>query len=233
LPIVASRGNEIRRWIKDLAEPAKRGAAKRQLKALGARVVPHADEELTRLDSDARRALAEALKDVDTTDARALKKRLNRADTRPAAPPKPQAEESGETQALAILRKLPPPRPTERAAISRDRSEAHLSLARGGSRLARKDLLISLATLGAERSRLYCEAAGLIGDKEFITPLARLAASQSEALTALSMIAAREGITPRSKSFRDLDEGIRAVVARALVRGGRPQPLPSCRPNIA
>jgi hypothetical protein len=221
LPIVASRGNEIRRWIKDLADPSKRMAAKRQLEALGARVVPHVDEELTRLDASARRALAEALRDVDTADARALKTRLKRAESRPAERAKPQAEESDETKALAILRKLPPPHRTERAAISRDRSDAHLSLARAGSRLARKDLLASLTTLGAERSRYYCEAAGLIGDLEFVCPLARLSESHPEALVALSMIAAREGLTPRSKAFRELDEDVRAVVARALLRGSR------------
>jgi hypothetical protein len=216
VPILASRGNEIRRWISDLAEPSKRAAAKMRLKALGARVVPHADEELLRLDADARGALAEALEDVDTSDARALKKRLKRTDSRAVTTTKPSAEESAEGKALAALRALPPPRPSERAAVSRERGEAHLTLARSGSRLARKDLLLSLATLDAERTRLYCEAAGFIGDKDFLECLARLASTQVEASRAIAAIAAREKITRRSKALRDLDEPLRVIVARSL-----------------
>ena len=55
----------------------------RRLKSLGARVVPHVDDELGRLDPGTRRALAEALKDVGTADGRALVERLNRLEPKP------------------------------------------------------------------------------------------------------------------------------------------------------
>ncbi|MEO8501236.1 MAG: hypothetical protein ABI565_10000, partial [Vicinamibacteria bacterium] len=192
----------------------------------GARVVPHAADELGRLDPPARRALLEALRDVETADARALKKRLMRLDT-PATKPDRGGVGANlgtspepESRALDELRALPPPRPNERAAVSRERGEAHLALARRGSRLARKDLLLSLNTLAPERARLYCEAAGLIGDGDFLTPLARAAAKVKEATRAIAQIATREKITPRSKVLRTLDEPVRVVVARALAGPG-------------
>jgi hypothetical protein len=194
-----------------------------RLRALGERVVPHVAEELGRFDLATRRALLEALASVDTTDARTLKKRLARAETAPSARPGPVSSRialpqtsSAEAKALDNLRALPPPRANERPVISRERGEAHIALARAGSRLARKDLLMSLATLAPDRSRLYCEAAGLIGDADFLGPLARIADAQPEAGAALSAIAAREKITRRSKALRDLDEPLRVIVARAL-----------------
>jgi hypothetical protein len=237
MPIVASRGSEIRRFLAELSDPKRRDGATLRLRSLGARVVPHVAEELGRLDAGARAALLEALRDVQTDDARALRKRLIQAD--PAPPPQgrggqPKAASAAapdgtglepttpdaESRALDQLRALPPPRPDERAAVSRERGEAHLALARTGSRLARKDLLLSLNTLAPERGRLYGEAAGLIGDADFLAPLARLAAKRPEALRAIAQIAAREKITLRSKLLRSLDEPVRVIIARALAGPG-------------
>jgi hypothetical protein len=226
LPIVASRGGEIRRLLSDLSDPKRRTGAVLRLRSLGARVVPHVTDELGRLDADARRALLDALQDVQTDDARALRKRLLRVDAPPpadaaassiASARRSAAEPAGpESLALQTLRTLPPPRRDERAAVSRERGEAHLALARAGSRLARKELLLSLTTLGADRARLCCEAAGLIGDADFLAPLARLATQRPEAAKAIAAIAAREKITTRSKVLRTLDEPLRVIVARAL-----------------
>lgn len=217
MPIVASRGMEIRRLIGELMNPGRRPGALLRLRSLGARVVPHVAEELGRLDVETRRALFEALADLDTPDARALLGRLARTGPRPAAARRGrEAESSAEATALGDLRALPPPRAGERPAISRERGEAHLALARGGSRLARRDLLLSLETLAPDRVRLYCEAAGLIGDSEFIGPLARLLGARPEAGSAIKAIAARERITRRSKVIRALDEGVRPIVVRAL-----------------
>lgn len=118
---------------------------------------------------------------------------------------------------MDALQHLPPPRPNERASISRERGEAHLALARLGSRLARKDLLLGLTTLEAARTRVYCEAAGLIGDVEFLAPLARLSEGQPEAARAVFDIAAREKITARSKVLLKLDESLRPIIARCLI----------------
>jgi HEAT repeat protein len=76
---------------------------------------------------------------------------------------------------------------------------------------------LSLTTLDAARTRVYCEAAGLIGDGAFLAPLARIAPVREEAVRALAEIAAREKITARSKILRDLDEPLRLIVARALI----------------
>jgi len=230
MPIVASRGGEIRRLLSELSEPKRRPGAILRLRAMGARVVPHVADELGRLDPEVRLALLEALRDVQTAEARALRKRLTRVE--PLAGPRRTDPRSGdrggppeehgpmaadaESRALDQLRALPPPRPSERAGVSRDRGEVHLALARTGSRLARKDLLQSLSTLAAERARLYCQAAGLIGDSDFLAPLARLSAKQPEAARAISQIASRERITPRSKILRTLDESLRVIVARAI-----------------
>lgn len=227
MPILASRGGEIRRLLLDLSDPKRRAGAVLRLRALGARVVPHVADELGRLDRDAHRALLDALKDVQTADAAALRKRLAQAEaTAPSAAKAgpSEVEEPGqregsaglESRALETLRSLPPPRRDERASVSRERGEAHLALARDGSRLARKDLLASLEALGPDRARLCCEAAGLIGDAEFLAPLARLAARRPEAAKAIAEIAAREKITARSKVLRTLDEPLRVIVARAL-----------------
>jgi hypothetical protein len=235
LPIVASRGGEIRRLLLELSDPKRRAGAVMRLRALGARVVPHVTDALGRLVLEARRALLEALRDVETADARALRKRLIRAE--PASPqgagPEParapsepgnhagsQGSGGPESRALEALRTLPPPRRDERASVSRERGEAHLALARTGSRLARTDHLLSLGTLPPERSRLYCEAAGLMGDGDFLAPLARMAAKQPEALRAIAGIAAREKITLRSKILKTLEEPLRVMVARALAGPG-------------
>jgi hypothetical protein len=229
VPIIASRGGEIRRLIKDLYDPKRRVGAVIRLKSVGSRVVPHAAEELGRLDLKARQALLEVLRDLQTTDAKALKRRLTRAETETAPSPENRSVRQASTEtvmdqspdpeskALNDLRSLPPPRASERASISRERGEAHLVLARHESRLARKDLLLSLNTLDAERTRLYCEAAGLIGDAAFLAPLARIASRRPEAAKALSDIALREKISARSKALRDLDEPLRLIVAKALV----------------
>ena len=232
MPIVASRGREIKRLLEDLGDPRKRTGAIIRLRSLGSRVVPHAAEELGRLNIQARGALLEALREVDSADARALRRRLARAvppavsdqttagrgpsrssgKSEPAAPGPADAE----GRALDEFRGLPAARPSERASTSRARGEAHLALARAGSRLARQDLLQNLHTLSAERTRLYCEAAGLIGDGAFLAPLARLADARPEAAEAIARIALRERITGRSKILRDLEEPLRVVVARAL-----------------
>ncbi len=186
-----------------------------RLRSLGSRVVPHVADGWELLGPEARSALLEALRDIDTADARALEKQLGRAE--PAPEFKDVAARGAEAMALDALRTLPPPRPNERASISRERGEAHLALARSGSRLARKDLLLSLTTLDAARTRVYCEAAGLIGDAAFLGPLARIAPVREEAVRALAEIAARERITVRSKVLRDLDAALRVIVAKALV----------------
>jgi hypothetical protein len=227
VPIVASRGGEIRRLIEALSDPKRRAGAVLRLRSLGARVVPHVAEELGRLDADARRALLEVLGEVRTADAMALRKRLARSEAAsPESPrPAPSGDESEtgpadsageESSALDALRALPPPRRDERASVSRERGEAHLALARIGSRLARKDLLLSLDTLGPERARLYCEAAGLIGDGDFLASLARLAQARPEAAKAIALIASRERVTLRSKVLRNLEEPLRLIVARSI-----------------
>lgn len=219
MPIVASRGREIRKLLGDLSEPGRRAGALIRLRNLGSRVVPHAGDDLARLDAEARRDLLEILRDVQTADAKALKKRLVRVDPDATTSPRREAPADADPEARSLedIRALPPPRQNERASVSRERGEAHLALARAGSRLARKDLLLSLTTLAAERSRLYCEAAGLIGDAAFIAPLARLALVRPEAAQALAAIAKRERITARSKILRDLDEPLRPILARAIL----------------
>ena len=223
MPIVASRGNEIRRLLNELLDPKRRAGAVLRLKSMGARVVPHVAAELGALDAASRKALGEALAEVNTADARSLLQRLGLLEAE-SAPDAARAKEpagqdtSGEdSRALETLRTLPPPRPTERASVSRERGEAHLVLARTGSRLARKDLLHSLSTLDKGRARLYCEAAGLIGDEEFLVPLAHLASALPEAERAIFDIATREKITARSKVMKALPEPIRVTVAKALV----------------
>ena len=221
MPIVASRGGEIRRLLLELSDPKRRAGAVMRLRSLGARVVPHVTDELARLDAHARRALMDALRDVQTADAKALRSRLIRseaaapANAKPAPLPAPSGE-GPESQALDALRALPPPRRNERASVSRERGEAHLALARIGSRLARKDLLLSLDTLGADRARLYCEAAGLLGDGDFLAPLARMAQVRPEAAAAISLIAARERFTLRSRVLKNLEEPLRLIVARSI-----------------
>ncbi|MBK5254895.1 MAG: hypothetical protein JJE39_02580 [Vicinamibacteria bacterium] len=219
MPIVASRGAEIRRLLDDLTDPKRRAAAALRLRALGSRVVPHVADDLGRLDPGARRALLDLLRDVKTEDARALRERLLRAEPATREDQRRDSRDDGaEAKALDSLRNLPPPRGDERPTVSRERGEVHLALARTGSRLARKDLLVSLSTLEAKRTRLYCEAAGLIGDAAFVAPLARIARVRPEAMKALAEIVVREKITIRSKLLRDLDESLRPVVAQALVR---------------
>jgi hypothetical protein len=218
VPIVTSRGAEIRRLLGDLTDPKRRAGAALRLRALGSRVVPHAADASGQLDPDARRALVRALGDVQTDDGKALRKRLLRAETATNKAEKRGAMDEGqEARALRDLRTLPPPRGDERPTVSRERGEAHLTLARTGSRLARKDLLLSLGTLEPRRTGLYCEAAGLIGDTVFLAPLARIASVRSEAAKAIATIAIRERITGRSKILLELDENLRLVVARALV----------------
>lgn len=237
MPIVASKGSEIRRLLQELSDSRRRGAAILRLRGLGARVVPHVADELGRLGPAARRALAEALADVNTAEGRSLKARLDRSETsslvepteaaeaktsasvkKPVDRPSRKPDSPGpEAEAMDALQSLPPPRPNERAAISRDRGEAHLVLARLGSRLARRDLLLALATLAAARTRAYSEAAGLIGDAEFLAPLARLADAQTEAARAIFDIAAREKITARSKVILRIEPALRPIVARSLI----------------
>ncbi|MEO8360499.1 MAG: hypothetical protein ABI672_10760 [Vicinamibacteria bacterium] len=226
MPIVASRGNEIRRLLGELSDPKRRAGAVLRLRALGARVVPHVSEDLGRLDARARSALLEALSDLDTNDAKALRTRLIRLE---AVPGKTRSElnqprtgrvdatEGVESSALGTLRGLPIPTAGERPSVTRERGEAHLTLARAGSRLARKDLLLSLETLPPGRTRLYCEAAGLIGDASFLEALARIGSTREEGIAAIASVATRERINARSKSVRDLDPALRTVVARALV----------------
>ncbi len=228
MPIVASRGNEIRRLLSELLDPKRRAGAVLRLKSMGARVVPHVAAELGALDGASRKALSEALAEVNTADARALVERLARVEAESApdatrkTEPRDQDTSGDDAAALETLRALPAPRPNERASVSRERGEAHLVLARTGSRLARKDLLHSLSTLDKGRARLYCEAASLIGDEEFLVPLAHLASGLPEAERAIFDIARREKITARSKILKALPEPIRVVVAKALV--GRQAP---------
>lgn len=231
MPIVASRADEIRRRIAELADPKSRPGAILRLKVLGPRVPPHVREDLARLPPEVRSALAEVLRDVDTADARAIVRRLGgfppgttgpeTTDLRPSKAGTAPAPRDAEAEALNELRALPPPRSGEAASVSRKRGEAHLVLARTGSRLARKDLLACLGVLGAERGRLYCEAAALIGDAEFLPVLAGLAARSAGcgAGDAIGAIAAREGLTPRSKALRDLEPALRALAMEAIARG--------------
>jgi len=223
--IVASRAVEIRRLLGALADPKTRPGALLRLRAMGARVVPHIDEDLSRLDIHTRRALVDVLEGVETQDGKALRKRLLRADSAPTAekpersslaPSKAVADDDPETEALRVLKGLPPPKAGERAGVSRERGEAHLSLARLGSRLARKDLFDTLSILDPGRLRLCCEAAGLVGDAAFLAPLARLADTLPEAADAIARVAKRERITGRSKHLAALDEPSRLAVARAL-----------------
>ena len=219
MPILTSRAAEIRRLLTELSDPKRRAGASLRLRSFGSRVVPHVADELGRLDGEAKAALLEALRDVQTAEGRALRKRLDRIE--PGTPPQPgrrgdAGSDGAESRALECLRALPPPRPAEKASLSRERGEAHLILARMGSRLARKDLLQSLDLLGAERARLYCEAAGLIGDPDFLAPLARLVAGRPEAAEAISRIAKRERVTPRSRILRTLEAPLRLVVARSI-----------------
>jgi hypothetical protein len=223
MPIVTSRASEIRKLLTYLEDPKRRAGAVLRLRSFGSRVVPHVGDELGRLDADTRSALLDALGEVQTAEGKALRKRIARVEmtsaataARPNVPRVEKAAEGAEASALDAFRTLPPPRSNEEASLSRERGEAHLVLARQGSRLARKDLLLSLDLLGARRARLYCEAAGLIGDAEFLVPLARLAPERPEAGEAIARIAAREKITLRSKVMRSLDEPLRLVVARSI-----------------
>lgn len=231
MPIVASRADEIRRRIAELADPRTRPGAILRLKVLGPRVPPHVQEDLARMAPEVRAAVGEILRDVDTADARAILRRLGGLPSGTAAPEaearRPSkattvaAPDDAETEALNQLRALPPPRSGEAASVSRRRGEAHLVLARTGSRLARKDLLACLGALGADRGRLYCEAAALIGDAEFLSVLAGLAARNAEcgAGDAIGAIAARERLTARSKAVKDLEPALRAVAMEAITAG--------------
>lgn len=217
MPIVASRANEIRRLLSELLDPKRRAGAALRLKSMGARVVPHVEAELGRLDAASRQALGEALSGVNTADARSLLRKIARLTDETSPEPPGRDATSEDARALETLRALPAPRPNERASVSRARGEAHLALARAGSRLARKELLLSLTTLDRVRARHSCEAAGLIGDEEFLIPLARLAPGLPEAERAIFEIATRERITARSKVMKALPEPVRVIVAKALV----------------
>lgn len=224
MPIVASRAGEIRRRIAELADPRTRDGAILRLKALGPRVPPHVEEDLARLAPEVRAAIGEVLRDVDTADARAILRRLGR--------PSPIAEAGRvaststgdtspldeETEAANELRALPPPRAGEAASVSRKRGEAHLRLARAGSRLARKDLIACLTALGPDRGRPYCEAAALIGDAEFLPVLAGIAARPADvgASVAIAAIAAREKLSARSKAIKELRPALRAIALQAI-----------------
>ena len=229
MPIIASRSGEIRQLLSALSDPKRRAGAAIRLEAIGSRVVPYVAEELGRLTLSARRVLLEALRDVHTAEAETLRKRLIRSQAEPAADPKAavgrrsprgrlfvDGTDDPETKALADLRALPPPRRDERAAVSRARGEAHLALARTGSRLARRDLLTSFKTLSPGRTPIYCEAAGLIGDEAFLAPLARIALIRPEAGKALESIAKREKISKRSNAFRNLEKPLRLIVAKSI-----------------
>lgn len=238
MPIVESRAAQIRRLIADLDDPARREAATARLRTMGARVPGHVEEDLVRLSAAARTSLIEVLRGVETADARAVLQRLERAATRPGGRPGPPVSRTrsgdpsvsasgdgdgpdAEASALAALRAHPPAQARESAAVSRARGEAHLALARAGSRLARKDLLHCLETLGPERGRLYCEAAGLIGDAAFVPVLAGLATGRPDggAGDALMTIAARERLTARSKVVKDLADAPRAAALAAIAAG--------------
>lgn len=229
MPIVASRADEIRRRIAELGDPKTRARAILRLKALGPRVPPHVEHELVRMAPEVRAAIAQVLRNVDTADARAILRRLVPGASEEAddtigtggAGAAGTAPRDVEGEALNELRALPPPRTGEAASVSRKRGEAHLLLARAGSRLARKDLLACLMALGADRGRLYCEAAALIGDAGFLPALAGLAAARSDggASEAIAAIAAREGLTARSKAIKELKPGLRAAVMEAITAG--------------
>ena len=247
MPILVSQGAEIRRWLLDLGNPRRRTAAALRLRALGSRVVTHVNDELGRLDGGVREAVLEVLSHVDTAEARAVRKRLNRAGGEPAsssaiaAPSRaspwgiPGTEDAADTESVALstLRRLPPTGRKESAAVHRDRSEAHLALARLGSRLARKDLLQSLTTVDPGRSRVYCEAAGLIGDGEFLGPLARLTSASTEAFAAIAAIARREKITPRSRLLRTLNGPLATLWRRRSARNEVNRPGQSKRSSPA
>lgn len=83
MPIVASRGTEIRKLLGDLSDPRQRAGAILRLRTIGSRVVPHVADELGRLDAVARSSLLEALDDVNTAEGRALKRRLARTVVKP------------------------------------------------------------------------------------------------------------------------------------------------------
>lgn len=222
MPIVASRADEIRRRIAELGDPKTRARAILRLKALGPRVPPHVEHGLVRMAPEVRAAIAEVLRYVDTADARAILRRLvpgasEEADDTTGTGGADTTPRDLEGEALNELRALPPPRTGEAASISRKRGEAHLILARMGSRLARKDLLTCLAALGADRGRLYCEAAALIGDAAFLPVLAGRAAAQADgASDATVAIAVREKLTARSKAIKELEPGLRAIAVRAI-----------------
>jgi hypothetical protein len=223
MPIVASRADEIRRRIAELGDPKTRARAILRLKALGPRVPPHVEHGLVRMAPEVRAAIAEVLRYVDTADARAILRRLvpgaaEEADDTTGTGGADTTPRDLEGEALNELRALPPPRTGEAASVSRKRGEAHLLLARAGSRLARKDLLTCLAALGADRGRLYCEAAALIGDAEFVPMLAGYAAQSAAcgAGDAIGAIAARERLTARSKAIKELEPSLRAIAVRAI-----------------
>ncbi len=109
MPIVASRGSEIRRLLGELADPKRRAGAVMRLKGLGSRVVPHVAEDLGRLDPEARSGLLEALGDIKTSDGKALKKRLERLEPSPRAQGPAPREAGAEATGLDALRALPPP----------------------------------------------------------------------------------------------------------------------------
>ena len=227
MPIVASRGEQIQRLLEALSDPKARGGAILRLRKLGARIVPHAAESFARMDASSRASLIDVLADIDTADARSLIRRLRRAETlwgtpSPTVHPKVNPEATGpssddaEARALVQLKRLPPSQENERASVSRERGEAHLVLARAGSRVARRDLLASLETLDAARLRVYAEAAGLIGDAAFLAPLARIAKKGDDASAAIAAICRRERITVRSKALASLDAASRTAVLQAL-----------------
>jgi hypothetical protein len=220
MPIVASRGDQIQRLLDALADPKSRGGSVIRLRAVGARIVPHVAESFTRMTAEARATVIDILADVETADARTLRRRLQRVDPGPEPPAAAEsthrAHDGAEARALAELKRLPPPQRNERANVSRERGEAHLALARAESRLARKDLLVSLETLDAPRLRVYCEAAALIGDMAFLAPLARIAKKGDAAAAAIAAIAKRERITARSKVLASLDATSRTAVLQAL-----------------
>lgn len=239
MPIVESRAALIRTLIADLDQPTRREAALVRLRTLGPRVPAHVEEQFARLTPGMRTGLLEVLRGVNTADARATVVRLERVAgaTPPSrkgdgstarrkaaqAPPEPVGPNGGdeEAEALAALRAQPPAQARESAAISRARGEAHLALARAGSRLARKDLLHCLETLGAERARLYCEAAALIGDSGFVPALAALADRNAAcgAGEAISAVAARERLSARSKAIKELEPALRTAALNALAAG--------------
>ena len=71
MPILTSRGTEIRKLLLELSDPKRRAGATLRLRSFGSRVVPHVADELGRLDADARTALLDALRDVQTAEGSA------------------------------------------------------------------------------------------------------------------------------------------------------------------